>query len=198
MLSIKGSFASLVLAGILAIAPTAGFAHGFGGGGGGGHFGGGGGHFAGGGGHFSGGSAHFGRFHSGGHFGTAHFNGFEGNHFTFRDGTHFRSHYGYSGHRWYGGWYGYPYWYDYPYYSYYDDNDDSYFDEPISPADITSSQQTVVAVQRELTQLGYYHSTIDGVLGLQTEQAIRWFQSVNKLPVTGQIDSPTLKQLGIS
>ena len=44
MRSIKGSLVGLVLAGILALAPTAAFAHG----GGGGHFGGGGGHFAGG------------------------------------------------------------------------------------------------------------------------------------------------------
>jgi hypothetical protein len=43
MRSIKGSLVGLVLAGILALAPTAAFAHG-GGGGGGGNFGGGG-HF---------------------------------------------------------------------------------------------------------------------------------------------------------
>ena len=52
------------LAGILAIVPTAAFAHG-GGGGGGGHgggFGGGGGHFGGGGGHFAGGGGRFGGF----------------------------------------------------------------------------------------------------------------------------------------
>ena len=56
---IKGSLAGLVLAGILALAPTAAFAHG---GGGGGHGGGGGGH----GGGFGGGHG-FGR---GGHFST--------------------------------------------------------------------------------------------------------------------------------
>ena len=64
MRSIKGSLVGLVLAGILALAPTAAFAHGGGGGGGGnfsggGHFGGGGGHF--GGGHF-GGAGHFASF----------------------------------------------------------------------------------------------------------------------------------------
>ena len=63
---------------------------------------------------------------------------------------------------------------------------------------MTPSLQTIVAVQKELTQLGYYYSTIDGIISPQTQQAIRWFQSVNKLPVTGQIDSPTLKELGIS
>src|SRR3981189_371298 len=57
----NGSLVGLVLAGILAPAPAAVFAHG-GGGGGGGHGGGGGGHggsFGGGGGHFAGGGGHF-------------------------------------------------------------------------------------------------------------------------------------------
>jgi hypothetical protein len=32
----------------------------------------------------------------------------------------------------------------------------------------------------------------------QTERAISWFQSVDKLSVTGRIDDPTLKALQIS
>jgi hypothetical protein len=60
---IKGSLVGLVLAGVLALAPTAAFAHG---GGGGGHGGGGGGHGGGHGGGFGGGHG-FGR---GGHFST--------------------------------------------------------------------------------------------------------------------------------
>ena len=50
-----------------------------------------------------------------------------------------------------------------------------------------------VAVQRALAQLGYYHGPVDGVVGPQTEEAIRWFQSVDRLPVTGEIDSATLR-----
>ena len=72
--------------------------------------------------------------------------------------------------------------YDYPYYSY----------------NASDYPQTIVAVQKELTQLGYYHGQVDGLIGPQTERAIRWFQSVDKLPVTGQIDDPTLKALRIS
>jgi carboxyl-terminal processing protease len=53
-------------------------------------------------------------------------------------------------------------------------------------------------VQQELAKLGYYHSAVDGLIGPQTESAIRWFQSVEKLPVTGQIDDSTLKALRIS
>ena len=54
-----------------------------------------------------------------------------------------------------------------------------------------------LAVQRALSQLGYYHGPLDGVVGPQTEKAIRWFQSVDNLPVTGEIDSATLRALRI-
>ena len=53
------------------------------------------------------------------------------------------------------------------------------------------------AVQRTLAQLGYYHGPVDGVVGPQTERAIRWFQAVDSLPVTGEIDSATLRALRI-
>jgi peptidoglycan hydrolase-like protein with peptidoglycan-binding domain len=48
----------------------------------------------------------------------------------------------------------------------------------------------------ELTELGYYHGPVDGQIGPETERAIRSFQSVDKLSVTGQIDGATLKALG--
>jgi Putative peptidoglycan binding domain len=54
-----------------------------------------------------------------------------------------------------------------------------------------------VAVQRALAQLGYYHGPVDGVVGPQTEEAIRWFQSVDRLPLTGEIDFATLRALRI-
>jgi hypothetical protein len=44
----------------------------------------------------------------------------------------------------------------------------------------------------ELTELGYYHGPVDGQIGPETERAIRSFQSVDKLSVTG----PTFKALG--
>ena len=56
---------------------------------------------------------------------------------------------------------------------------------------------TVIAVQQELAKLGYYHGSVDGVVGPDTEKAIRWFQSVDKLPVTGHIDDATLSALRI-
>jgi hypothetical protein len=196
MRSIKGSLVGLVLAGILALAPTAAFAHG---GGGGGHGGGGGG-FGGGGGHFGGGGGHFGGF--AGHSFAGH--SFAGHSFAQHQGAYFarhEDHFRHEGHFFVGDpfWYDYPYYgYDYPYYGHYDDNAGDYSDGQSSPAEVTSSQETIIAVQKELTQLGYYHGHADGLIGPQTERAIRWFQSVDKLSVTGQIDDPTLKALRIS
>jgi Putative peptidoglycan binding domain len=180
MRSIKGSLVGLVLAGILAIVPTAAFAHGGHGGG----FSGGGGHF--GGGHFAGGS----------HFGGGHFDRSGGHGFEFHGADHFR-HFGHGGFFWDGDpyWYGDPYSYDYPYYDY---DDDEYSDAQTSPSEVAPSEQTIVAVQKELAKLGYYHGQIDGIVGPETRKAISWFQSVDKLSVSGRIDDPTLKALQIS
>jgi hypothetical protein len=58
-----------------------------------------------------------------------------------------------------------------PYYGYYDDNAGDYSDGQSSPAEVTPSQETIIAVQKELTQLGYYHGHVDGVIGRQTAQS---------------------------
>jgi hypothetical protein len=172
--------AGLILAGLLAISSTA-FAHGGGGGGFGGHGGGG---F--GGGHFGGG--HFG----GGHFGGTHF-----------AAGHFGGHYGWRGGHWYGGrWYGggwYPYggW-GYPYYDDYGyDAPYAYDGDESAYYDVGANSGTISAAQRELAKLGYYHGSIDGVIGPETEKAVRWFQSVDKIPVTGQLDDQTLQALQV-
>src|ERR1700730_335196 len=220
----KGSLAGLVLAGTLALAPTAAFAHGGGFGGGGGHFGGGGGHFGGGGGHFGGGGGHFGGGggdfvggcdlllgSAGNSFASHNFAGHQGERFVrdgdrFRHDDHFRLREHFGGDFFIGDpfAYDYPYYgFDYPDYGYYDDSAygnsaGDYSDGQSSPAEVTLSQDTIVAVQQELSQLGYYQGPIDGLIGPQTAKAIRWFQSVDTLSVTGQIDGPTLKALGIS
>jgi hypothetical protein len=210
---IKGSLAGLVMAGILAMMPAAAFAHGGGGGGGGGHGGGGGGHGfgGGGGGHgfgrggggraFVGGGGHaFGGFTDRGFspgfsgtrgFSTGRFSGrgdhgrfgdrsFRGRHRDFRDFDGGFFDFGSTG-------FGYPdyypdYSYDYPY-SYYNDN---------------GYLSVERAVQEELAKLGYYYGPVDGTIGPETLRAIRWFQSVDKIPVTGRIDSATLRALQIS
>jgi peptidoglycan hydrolase-like protein with peptidoglycan-binding domain len=53
-------------------------------------------------------------------------------------------------------------------------------------------------VQQELAKLGYYHGPIDGIVGPETEKAISWFQSVDKITVTGAINGQTLQALQIS
>ena len=60
-----------------------------------------------------------------------------------------------------------------------------------------SRNQWNLAVQRALAQLGYYHGPVDGVVGQRTVKAIRWFQSIDSVPVTGEIHSATLRALRI-
>ena len=48
-------------------------------------------------------------------------------------------------------------------------------------------QVYTVTVQQELARRGYNPGRIDGVLGAQTEAAIRDFQDDNGLPITGEV-----------
>ena len=92
---------------------------------------------------------------------------------------------------WYDGWW-YPAWgYD-PYYSYYDFNGPIYGYDGLQPDDVIAN------VQAALQQLGYYPYAVDGVLGPQTETAIANYQRDYGLSVTGAIDPPTVRSLGLS
>jgi len=172
----KHFIAGLLLAGMLALAPDTLFARG--GGGGGGHFGGGGGHFSGGG-HFAG-AGH--GFHDAGGW---HHDGGRWDSHPWYNGSYGPSDYGFGDYDDYA----------YPYY----DNDYS-FDVQSAPSDLAPAESTsvIVSVQKELARLGYYNGPIDGVAGSATEHAVRWFQSVDHLPVTGRIDSATLQALQIA
>jgi len=55
----------------------------------------------------------------------------------------------------------------------------------------------VVDVQRSLARKGYYRGVIDGDLGPRTRAAIREWQIDCRLPVTGQLDTPTLRSLAL-
>jgi Putative peptidoglycan binding domain len=189
---LKAMSAGLLVAAALAIAPGVAMARGGGGGGGGSHGGGGGGFHGGGGGGFHGGGG--GGFHGGGG-GGFHDGGFAHQGFVSDRSLHFgrgfrHDHDRFVGHHFVFGipWPGY---YD-PYYpgSYdYDYSYDNYASRDYSGV--------ILAVQRALAQLGYYHGPLDGVVGPQTEKAIRWFQSVDRLPITGEIDSATVRALRI-
>jgi hypothetical protein len=185
---ITNLLAGLFLTGVLALATPNSFARG-GGGGGGGHFGGGGG------GHF-GGAVHVGGFHGG--FGSggsaAVAQGGRGDGAWHHDGggSHhpYPAYYGYSG--------SFDYGLDDYSGAYYDDSDS--FEVQPAPSNVApdESASLIMSVQKELAQLGYYHGPIDGVAGSETERAVRWFQSIDHLPVTGQIDSATQQALRIA
>ncbi len=130
----------------------------------------------------------------GGHFGGGHgFAPHEGAHFG-RQSSH-RGHFGYGGPYPYGG----AYWYDYPSnddYDYdYDDGEPS--EAQASPSQAVPTEEIIGGVQEALAKLGYYHGEVDGLVGPGTQKAIGWFQSVEKLAVTGRIDDPTLQALKI-
>jgi hypothetical protein len=95
------------------------------------------------------------------------------------------------GYPYYG--YGYPYYGSYPYgYGYYSRPraviyaDTGYTDDA-----------TVAAVQRRLARGGYYHGSIDGVIGNGTRSAIRAYERNNGLRVDGRIDRQLLATLGL-
>jgi hypothetical protein len=92
---------------------------------------------------------------------------------------------------WYDGWW-YPAWgYD-PYYSYYDYNGPIYGYDGLQPDEVIANVQAV------LQQLGYYPYEVDGVLGPLTETAIANYQRDYGLSVTGAIDQPTVRSLGLT
>jgi hypothetical protein len=179
--------AGVLLNGVLMMTPANSFARG---GGGGGHFGGGGGHVGG----FHGGVGAEGSrgvvqgFHGGIAQGGRGYEGWR------RDGG--------GVHHWYRGYYGYfsPFDYGFDDYAgpYYDDGDSLDLQPPSNDTTPDVPTSLVMSVQKELAQLGYYHGPIDGIAGAETERAVRWFQSIDHLPVTGQIDGATRQALRIA
>lgn len=96
------------------------------------------------------------------------------------------------GYPYYG--YGYPYYGSYPYgYGYY------YRPRTVVYADAAiTDDATVAAVQRRLARGGYYHGSIDGVIGAGTRSAIRAFERNNGLPIDGRIDRQLLRTMGLA
>ena len=99
------------------------------------------------------------------------------------------------GYPYYGYGWGYPYYDYYPYgYGYYTPYTQRYtvYDRGIT------DDATVAAVQRRLARGGYYHGTVDGVIGPGTRTAIRAFERNNGLPVDGVIDTQLLRTMGLA
>ena len=116
----------------------------------------------------------------------------------------------------YGYGYGYPY--GYGYYGYgngydhgygYNNESGVYDSQPADPNgyDDQSSYQnghhdqsansTVAGAQDRLTQEGFYHGQIDGVLGPETRHAIVRFQTKHGLRISGELSNETLNAMGL-
>ena len=59
------------------------------------------------------------------------------------------------------------------------------------------AQNDISKVQQSLSDKGFYHGQIDGLLGPRTRQAIGEYQKSAKLPVTNQLDPETAGKLGV-
>jgi len=68
---------------------------------------------------------------------------------------------------------------------------------PAEPA-TSLKKSDIVQVQEALQQKGYYHGSIDGIIGPMTRKAIREYQKAEHLPETGQVDTQTASKLGVT
>jgi hypothetical protein len=66
-----------------------------------------------------------------------------------------------------------------------------YYGPPAVPCHVATQAQV------RLRQLGYYRGSIDGIIGRGSRSAIVRFQQDRWLPVTGSLDSRTLRALGV-
>jgi hypothetical protein len=86
--------------------------------------------------------------------------------------------------------FGFPGFYPYPYsyypYDYYPDSDYQY-----------RGASLVAEVQRRLARAGYYHGSIDGILGPETRRAIRAYERDHSMPAYGLIDQQLLRTPGL-
>jgi len=80
----------------------------------------------------------------------------------------------------------------------------SHYSAPAAPAPVPAPSRAttylvmIMRLQSRLHDLGYYGGTIDGVLGPATREALKHYQLVKQLPVTGRMDDATLAALGIT
>jgi Putative peptidoglycan binding domain len=88
---------------------------------------------------------------------------------------------------------GFPYWW-YPDYYYY-----GYYGYPDADAGYSYDYRywygLGTAVQTQLARRGYYHRSIDGVIGPESREAIQAFQRDQGEPVTGLVEPGLLKAL---
>jgi hypothetical protein len=102
--------------------------------------------------------------------------------------------YGYWPYDYYG--YGYGYGYDQGYYGY---GDGSYYGENAYGASdqYGDGDSSVAAAQEQLARMGYYHGSIDGIFGPETQRALLGFQRDNGLNPSGYLTQETRQALGM-
>jgi peptidoglycan hydrolase-like protein with peptidoglycan-binding domain/sporulation protein YlmC with PRC-barrel domain len=66
---------------------------------------------------------------------------------------------------------------------------------PSTSASMPAPTSDVAAAQQRLKDRGYYGGPVDGVIGPNTEAALRAYQRDQRLAVTGKLDSQTLRAL---
>ncbi len=66
------------------------------------------------------------------------------------------------------------------------------FDALYSGISDNENSMEVKRLQYRLSELGYFYGNTDGIYGTETEEAVRFFQAVNGLEVTGHADQYTL------
>ena len=95
---------------------------------------------------------------------------------------------------------GYYYWnagYWYPAWGY-DPNYERYdYDGPIYTYGNLLPDQVIINVQNALKALGYYEGDVNGSLGASTRRALSAYQQAFGLDVTGVVDEPTVRALGL-
>jgi hypothetical protein len=140
-------------------------------------------------------------YHHGGYYGGhgGYYGGYGGYYGGYRG---YRPYYGGYRSSYYGSPYGYGYGYGgYPYYygspgiSFSYSSGPRYYESVRTYSSATSSLE--VDVQRALKRRGYYTGAIDGDIGPGSREAIRAYQADRGLSVTGRIDNPLLRSLGI-
>jgi hypothetical protein len=93
--------------------------------------------------------------------------------------------------------YAYDY-YPYDYYPGYYTDVEPYYDQAGVSNYVPTPDPNVIAVQKDLANLGYYHGSIDGIYGRNTRDAVGRYQTDHNLTVTGTLTTQTLQTLGVS
>jgi N-acetylmuramoyl-L-alanine amidase len=60
-----------------------------------------------------------------------------------------------------------------------------------------STGSTIKTIQQKLKNWGYYKGSVDGIFGLKTKEAVKYFQRKNNLTVDGIVGAKTLSALGM-